>query len=118
MHYVSRALEVYQLEKKRAEDYAISQASRSQQELKDRYDLYIRQEVDKLKHTIPSDELACLEENAREYIRSKAPPNLRSWGKDNSLFEMGTAIHLTWILAERLHLPSFEDWRDKLTASQ
>ena len=118
LQYVSRALEVYQLEKKRAEDHAIRQTFRSQQELKDQYDLYIRQEVDQLKHTIPTDELTCLEEDAREYIRSKTPPNLRSWGKDNSFVEMGAAIHLTWVLAERLQLPSFEEWHDKLKVSQ
>jgi hypothetical protein len=110
LQYASRALEAYELERKRVEDDAIRQAARVRQELKDQYDLYIRQEVDKRKHTIPIKELTKLEEDAREHIRSKTPPNLRSWGKDNSFVEMGTTIHLTWILAERLQLPSFEQW--------
>ena len=42
LQYASRALEAYELEKKRAEDDAIRQAARVRQELKDQYDLYIR----------------------------------------------------------------------------
>ena len=114
LQYVSRALEAYGLEKKRAEDDIIRRAAHTQQEIKDQYDLYIRQEVDKHKHTIPENELSQIENDAREYVRSETPDNLRSWGKDNSFVEMGTSIHLTWVLAERLQLPSFEEWNNNI----
>lgn len=118
LQYTSRALEAYELEKKRAEEQAIHQSVRSEQELKDQYDQFIRREVDRLKDTIPQCELQRLEEEAREYVRATTPQNLRSWGKDNSLVEMGALIHLTWMLAERLQLPIFEIWCSQMTSMQ
>lgn len=118
LQYTSRALEAYEVEKKRSEEKTTRQAVQSEQELKDQYDRFIRTEVEKRKHTIPADELTRLENEAREHIRSKTPPNLRSWGKNNSLVETGASIHLTWVLAARLKLPSFEEWRGQITSTQ
>lgn len=103
--YVDEALAELGRQRSKVASEARARERCHEEDLRIRYEAWRREEVDRLKAGMDPSDLAGLEEATRRQIRSEYG------GKPPPAVETLLRIRLTEKLAERQHLPSFDEWK-------
>lgn len=103
--YVDEALARLERQRSKAANEAQARERCREEDLRIRYEAWRRKEVERLKATMDPGDLAALEEAMQRQI-------LREYGSNPPpAAETLLRIRLTETLAERKHLPSFDEWK-------